>query len=226
MNMIRNLFSIFDTNTNSFFEINWLSSIINLPILPHSFWFFNSKLFFILNKIYLILFNEFKIILNNKFNYLNRIFLITLFFFIFINNIIGLFPYIFTNSRHIIFSIRLSIPLWLSLIIFGWINNSNFIFAHIIPQGTPNTLIPFIVIIETISNIIRPITLTIRLTANIIAGHLLLTLLSQRASTPFLITSIIIIFIQIILLILEFRVSIIQSYVFSILTTLYTKETN
>lgn len=224
--MIRNLFSIFDTNTNSFFELNWLSSILNLIILPYSFWLFNSKLLFILNKIYIILFNEFKNILINKFNSPNRIFLISLFFFIFINNIIGLFPYIFTRSRHIIFSIRLSIPLWIRLIVFGWLNNTNFIFSHIIPQGTPNILIPFIVLIETIRNIIRPGTLTIRLTANIIAGHLLLTLLRQRASTPIIIISWLIILIQIILLILEFRVSIIQSYVFSILITLYTKETN
>lgn len=138
----------------------------------------------------------------------------------------GLYPYIFTRSRHIIFSIRISMSIWLGLILYGWKNNTNFIFSHIIPQGTPILLIPFMVLIETIRNIIRPITLTIRLTANIIAGHLLLTLLSQRANSIYILISCIIIIIQLILLILEFRVSIIQSYVFIILRTLYSKEIN
>ncbi|WP_431834057.1 F0F1 ATP synthase subunit A, partial [Escherichia coli] len=57
-------------------------------------------------------------------------------------------------------------------------------FAHLVPQGTPPVLIPFIVCIETIRNIIRPGTLAVRLAANIIAGHLLLTLLGNTG--PFL----------------------------------------
>lgn len=224
--MITNLFSIFDTSTRLIFNFNWFSSISNIFILPIIFWLFPSKIFFFIYKIYIIIFNEFKNILLNKFNTLNRIFFISIFFIILINNIIGLFPYIFTSSRHIIFSLSISISIWLSLIVFRILNNTNFIFSHIIPQRTPNILIPFIVIIETIRNIIRPRTLTIRLTANIIAGHLLLTLLSETAINPNLIISYIIIFIQIILLILEFSVSIIQSYVFTILRTLYLKETN
>lgn len=224
--MIRNLFSIFDTSTNSIIELNWISSISNLLILPLIYWFFFSKFICLINKIYLILFNEFKIIIFNKFNKINIIFFISLFILILINNIIGLYPYIFTRSRHIIFSISLSLPIWIILIIFIIKNNLNLIFSHIIPNGTPHILIPFIVIIETIRNFIRSGTLSIRLTANIIAGHLLLTLLSQRATSPILIITIIILITQIILLLLEFSVSIIQSYVFTILSTLYIKETN
>lgn len=225
--MIRNLFSIFDTNTNTVFELNWLSSFFNLLILPYSFWLFNSKFYLFIIKFNFILYKEIKIILFNKFNFFNTIYLTSLFFFILINNLIGLFPYIFTRSSHIIFSIRISLPLWFRLFFFRWFKNTNFIFSHIIPQRTPYILIPFIVLIETIRNIIRPRTLTIRLTANIIAGHLLLTLLRQIVNNEITIIIIIIIqFTQIILLILEFSVSIIQSYVFSILTTLYIKETN
>lgn len=190
------------------------------------YWFFSSRLNNIIKLIFINLYNEFKIILNNKFNYLNILIFIVILLLIFLNNFIGLFPYIFTSSSHLIFSIRFSLPLWFRLIIFGWLNNSNFIFSHIIPSGTPNILIPFIVIIETIRNIIRPGTLAIRLTANIIAGHLLLTLLRQRTINSRLYLSTIIISIQIILLILEFSVSIIQSYVFTILRILYIKETN
>jgi len=96
----------------------------------------------------------------------------------------------------------------------------------LVPQGTPAILIPFIVCIETIRNVIRPGTLAVRLTANIIAGHLLLTLLGNTGPG---ITSIIIrvlLITQILLLILESAVAIIQSYVFAVLRTLYSREVN
>jgi F-type H+-transporting ATPase subunit a len=93
-----------------------------------------------------------------------------------------------------------------------------------VPQGTPNVLIPFIILIESIRNIIRPITLTIRLTANIIAGHLLITLLSRLGVKLINILIPLLLFIQLILLILESAVAIIQSYVFAILVTLYFRE--
>lgn len=224
--MINNLFSIFDTSTRLIFNLNWISSQTNLIILPIYYWLFPSKFIFLFHSIRIILFNEIKIIFHRKFNILNRIFFISQFLIILLNNILGIFPYIFTSSRHIIFSLRISLPLWIRLISFNILNSKNLIFSHIIPQGTPNLLIPFIVLIETISNIIRPFTLSIRLTANIIAGHLLLTLLSNTTLSSNLIISSIIILTQIILLSLEFSVSIIQSYVFIILRTLYLKETN
>lgn len=224
--MIRNLFSIFDSNTNNFFEINWTSSILNIFLIPIIYWISNSRLILIIKLIIILIFNELKIIFKNKFNYFNSIFFISLFLNILFNNFIGIYPYIFTRSSHLIFSLRYSLPIWFGLILFLWIKNYNLAFAHIIPQGTPIILIPFIVIIETIRNLIRPMTLTIRLTANIIAGHLLLTLLRQNANSNLLTIIIIVILIQLILLILEFSVAIIQSYVFTILRTLYTKETN
>lgn len=81
-------------------------------------------------------------------------------------------------------------------------------------------------LIETISNVIRPGTLAVRLTANIIAGHLLMTLLGNTG--PSFITSLlwILIIVQILLLILESAVSIIQAYVFAVLSTLYSSEVN
>ncbi|VEN36541.1 unnamed protein product, partial [Callosobruchus maculatus] len=97
---------------------------------------------------------------------------------------------------------------------------------HLVPQGTPNLLIPFIVLIESISNIIRPGTLSIRLSANIIAGHLLITLLGRTGPSLSLFIINILIITQILLLILETAVSIIQSYVFVVLRTLYSREVN
>jgi F-type H+-transporting ATPase subunit a len=95
-----------------------------------------------------------------------------------------------------------------------------------VPQGTPRILIPFIVCIETIRNIIRPGTLAVRLTANIIAGHLLLTLIGNTGNSLSLFLLTIILTRQIALLILESAVAIIQSYVFAVLSTLYSREIN
>jgi F-type H+-transporting ATPase subunit a len=85
-------------------------------------------------------------------------------------------------------------------------------------------LIPFIVLIETIRNIIRPGTLAVRLIANMTAGHLLITLLGNQTAAANNLILIILIFVQILLLTLERAVAIIQSYVFSVLSTLYTRE--
>jgi F-type H+-transporting ATPase subunit a len=80
------------------------------------------------------------------------------------------------------------------------------------------------VLIEIIRNMIRPITLSVRLAANIIAGHLLLTLLGAQGTLENLYVTSIVVFSQIILLMLEFSVAIIQSYVFMTLMTLYARE--
>jgi F-type H+-transporting ATPase subunit a len=97
-------------------------------------------------------------------------------------------------------------------------------FAHLVPQSTPSALIPFIVLIESISNIIRPITLSVRLIANIVAGHLLITLLGNQTAVASNIILVSLLITQILLLTLESAVAIIQSYVFAVLTTLYSRE--
>lgn len=97
-------------------------------------------------------------------------------------------------------------------------------FAHIVPSGTPGALIPFIVLIESIRNVIRPITLSVRLIANIVAGHLLITLLGNQTAAASNFILIRLILTQIILLTLEAAVAVIQSYVFAVLSTLYSSE--
>merc|ERR1712241_788433 len=149
---------------------------------------------------------------------------IRIFFFILINNFIGLFPYVFTRSRHISFTLTLALPLWLGSILISIVYQYNNLLAHLVPVGTPRFLIPVIVVIETVSNIIRPLTLSIRLAANIVAGHLLLTLLGSQG--PSLSINIIIILIVglVLLLCLELAVACIQAYVFTILRSLYLNE--
>ena len=100
----------------------------------------------------------------------------------------------------------------------------NNLLAHLVPAGTPRFLIPVIVIIETVRNIIRPATLAIRLAANIVAGHLLLTLLGSQGPNLGGIALIGLIVGLLLLLLLEVAVACIQSYVFTILRSLYTNE--
>nr|YP_009938280.1 ATP synthase F0 subunit 6 [Lethe baucis]QNU07699.1 ATP synthase F0 subunit 6 [Lethe baucis] len=225
--MMSNLFSIFDPSTNIFnLPLNWISTFIGLMFIPYSFWFMPNRYFMMWNFISSKLHNEFKTLMGiNSFNGSTFIF-ISLFFFVLFNNFLGLFPYIFTSTSHLNLSLTLSLTLWLSFMIYGWINNTQHMFIHMIPQGTPTILMPFMVLIETISNIIRPGTLAVRLTANMIAGHLLLTLLGNSGMNMPNYLLFILIFTQILLLILEFAVAIIQSYVITILSTLYSSETN
>ncbi len=136
----------------------------------------------------------------------------------------GLFPYIFTASSHIALTLTLSLPLWLAFIMYGWVNHTKHIFAHLVPQSTPGALIPFIVLIESIRNVIRPLTLAVRLIANIVAGHLLITLLGNQTAVASNIILISLILTQILLLTLESAVAVIQSYVFAVLSTLYASE--
>jgi F-type H+-transporting ATPase subunit a len=141
-----------------------------------------------------------------------------------LNNFIGLFPYIFTSSTHFIFRLSMSLPLWLGHMVWSSGNQVEVILVHLTPLGTPGILQPFIVVIELVRNIIRPFTLRIRLRANMIAGHLILTLIgSQAFNTNFLVFFLLMLVVVLVLL-LECAVAIIQAYVFSILRTLYVKE--
>nr|URT60211.1 ATP synthase F0 subunit 6 [Gortyna sp.] len=225
--MMSNLFSIFDPSTNLFnIPFNWISTILGIMFIPYSFWLIPNRHYYFWNFILLKLHNEFKTLLKNNYFQGSTFIFISMFSFILFNNFLGLFPYIFTSTSHLTLSLSISLPLWLSFMIYGWINNSQHMFIHMIPQGTPSILMPFMVLIETISNIIRPGTLAVRLTANMIAGHLLMTLLSGTGPSMSSYFIGLLIIIQILLLILESAVAIIQSYVIAILSTLYSSEVN
>lgn len=225
--MITNLFSVFDPSTNIFnLSLNWIRTFLGLLIIPSIFWFIPSRYHIIWNNILLTLHKEFKTLLGVNGHKGRSFIFISLFSLILFNNFIGLFPYVFTSSSHLVFTLSLALPLWLSFILYGWINHTQHIFAHLVPQGTPAVLIPFMVCIETISNVIRPGTLAVRLAANIIAGHLLLTLLGNTGNSLPHFLVILLIGAQIALLVLESAVSIIQSYVFAVLRTLYSREVN
>nr|ALG66368.1 ATP synthase F0 subunit 6 [Kuwayamaea brachyptera] len=223
--MMMSLFSVFDPSTNILnISLNWLSTFLGIMMIPVVFWLLPSRFNIMWYNILMTLHKEFKLLIGLNKNLGATLMFISLFSFILFNNFLGLFPYIFTSSSHLSMTLTLALPLWLSFMIYGWINHTQHMFAHLVPQGTPPVLMPFMVCIETISNMIRPGTLAVRLAANMIAGHLLLTLLGNTGpSLPLSVTSLLITT-QIALLTLEAAVAMIQAYVFSVLSTLYASE--
>nr|YP_009509595.1 ATP synthase F0 subunit 6 [Pachygrapsus marmoratus]AUN45012.1 ATP synthase F0 subunit 6 [Pachygrapsus marmoratus] len=224
--MMTNLFSIFEPSSSIFnLSTNWLSTVLGLLFLPYLYWASPSRWSLLWSKIVQTLHKEFKALLLPS-HVGATILFIALFSLIVFNNFLGLLPYVFTSSSHMVMTLSLAFPLWLTLMLFGWIQHTKHMFAHLVPQGTPFALMPFMVLIETISNVIRPGTLAIRLAANMIAGHLLLTLLGSTGPSLSLSILFFLVFAQILLLVLESAVAVIQSYVFAVLSTLYTGEIN
>ena len=221
-----NLFERFDPSIYFIykFQFNWFFLFLSLIIFSNNYWFIPSRINILINLLILILFNEY-----SKSIYLKSIsniyiFLRLIIFIIFIN-FFRLFPYIFSTTRHLLFNLSISLSLWLRFFLFLLINNPIKFCIHLVPKNSPKLLIHFIVIIELIRFLIQPWTLSIRLSSNLISGHLILILL-RNFIINWLIIFPISIFIQNILLILEISISVIQAYVFSILLTLYFKSSN
>nr|ACH85644.1 ATP synthase subunit 6 [Nasonia giraulti]ACH85660.1 ATP synthase subunit 6 [Nasonia giraulti] len=224
--MVMNLFSIFDPSTSMNLSMNWISSVYIILFYPNLFWLIPSRWNYLYINMIKYLINEFFMLLNNKINVMNMIMFISLFMMIMLNNFLGLYPYIYTSSSQMSMSMTLSLTLWMMMMMFGWMINTNHMFIHLVPQGTPSMLMPFMVMIESISNIIRPLTLAVRLSANMIAGHLLMTLISSTGNKLNMVMLSIMLLTQSVLIILELSVSVIQAYVFSVLSLLYSTETN
>nr|UNA68646.1 ATP synthase F0 subunit 6 [Leptocorisa acuta] len=220
--MMTNLFSTFDPSTSMNLSMNWMSTITCFMLIPLTYWTLPNRMNSMINMITNKLNEEFKMLMGPKSKGMTLM-MISLFMFILINNLMGLLPYIFTSSSHLVFTLSLALPLWITLMLYGWINQTNHMFAHLIPAGTPAMLMPFMVMIETISNMIRPGSLAVRLTANMIAGHLLMSLLGNNSINSGVMLPMIMI-VQIMLMMFETAVSLIQAYVFSVLSTLYSSE--
>nr|YP_010892819.1 ATP synthase F0 subunit 6 [Nannoperca australis]WJQ22523.1 ATP synthase F0 subunit 6 [Nannoperca australis] len=142
-------------------------------------------------------------------------------------NMLGLLPYTFTPTTQLSLNMGLAVPLWLATVIIGMRNQPTITLGHFLPEGAPTLLIPVLIIIETISHLIRPLALGVRLTANLTAGHLLIQLIATAAfvllplmPTVALLTAALLF----LLTLLEVAVAMIQAYVFVLLLSLYLQE--
>jgi len=150
--------------------------------------------------------------------------LLTLFVFIRAINAFGLSPYTFTPTRRIAITMSLAITVWVFIEISYFLKAFRAFLIHLVPSGTPGALIPLMVLIELVRNFIRPITLSVRLAANIVAGHLLIRLINR--GSPLSLRASFIIIGGLLLYFLEVGVAFIQGYVFSTLRVIYLSELN
>nr|YP_009117091.1 ATP synthase F0 subunit 6 [Pelotretis flavilatus]AGI78917.1 ATP synthase F0 subunit 6 [Pelotretis flavilatus] len=142
-------------------------------------------------------------------------------------NTLGLMPYTFTPTTQLSLNIGLATPLWLATVIMGLRDKTTEALGHLLPEGTPTLLIPVLIVIETISLLIRPLALGVRLTANLTAGHLLIQLVSTGAFTlldTYASVTLVIFTLLLLLTLLEIAVALIQAYVFVLLMSLYLQE--
>nr|YP_654088.1 ATP synthase F0 subunit 6 [Trichoplax adhaerens]ABF48516.1 ATP synthase F0 subunit 6 [Trichoplax adhaerens] len=156
-------------------------------------------------------------------------FVLSLFILILFGNGLGLFPYVFTPTVHMVITLGLSFAIIMGTTLSGLITFRLNFFSILMPQGAPLALAPLLTAIETLSYISRAISLGVRLAANISSGHLLFSIIASFAwkmiSTGILVGSFVPFAILIFVTILEMAVAIIQAYVFTLLTIVYLRDT-
>ena len=155
----------------------------------------------------------------------------TLFVIVLLGNMLGMLPYSFTYTSHIIVTAALAFFIFFIVMIVGVVKHGTHFFSLFIPPGVPWWLMPLIIPIEVMSFLIRPVTLSVRLFANMIAGHIMLKVfagfsvgmfaaggfLTLGGIGPMLFNSVLIGF--------EFLIAFLQAYVFAILSCIYLKDT-
>eukprot|EP00128_Syssomonas_multiformis_P016731 Colp12_sorted_trinity150504_noHs@22105 len=158
-------------------------------------------------------------------------FIFTIFTFILILNLSGLVPYTFSVTAQIIIAFGLSVSIFIGILTLGFLNHGIQFFSLFFPPGAPVALAPLLVLIELVSFSVRALSLGIRLAANMLAGHLLLSILSSFGFTLLiggsvlgLIIGLLPVLIVYILFALETATCLIQAYVFSLLTCIYLYE--
>jgi F-type H+-transporting ATPase subunit a len=150
-------------------------------------------------------------------------FVFTLFMFILFSNLLGLIPYSFTVTSHIIVTFALAAIVFIGVTIVGIVKHGFHFLRLFVPEGVPPLLLVLLVPIELLSYFIRPFTLSIRLFANMLAGHTMLAIFGGfAASVGFF--AILPLGINIALVGLELLVAVLQAYVFAILTCLYLRD--
>ena len=154
----------------------------------------------------------------------------SIFMFVFISNIVGIIPYTFTVSSHIIVTVALALLVFLTVIIYGISKNGLKFFKLFVPSGIPMVILPLVVAIEIISFLSRPISHSVRLFANMLAGHITLKVFAGfiimllGAGGAYGVLSILPLSMATALTALEFLVAFLQAYVFAMLTCMYLND--
>ncbi|AMS43802.1 MULTISPECIES: F0F1 ATP synthase subunit A [Aminobacter] len=154
----------------------------------------------------------------------------SLFMFVLVANLIGLFPYFFTVTSHLIVTFALALLVIGTVIVYGFMKHGFGFLKLFVPHGVPGILVPLVVLIEVISFLSRPISLSVRLFANMLAGHITLkvfagfvTSLSAFGAVG-VVGSILPLFMTVAITGLEVLVAFLQAYVFAVLTCMYLND--
>ncbi|MBL4722037.1 MAG: F0F1 ATP synthase subunit A [Alphaproteobacteria bacterium] len=150
-------------------------------------------------------------------------FVFTLFMFILFGNLLGMVPYSFTFTSHIIVTFALAFIIFVGVTVLGFAKHGLHFFSFFVPPGTPLPMYPLLIPIEVISYLSRPISLSVRLFANMLAGHTLLKVIAGFVATLGFFGILPLAFV-VALTGLEILIAFLQAYVFTILTCLYIND--
>jgi F-type H+-transporting ATPase subunit a len=157
-------------------------------------------------------------------------FVFTLFMFILMANMLGMFPYWFTPTSQIVVTATMALMVFFTVLVVGLAKNGMKFFSIFVPSGVPVYILPFVVLIEIISFFSRPLSHAVRLWANILAGHLVLKVFAgfvpmmAEAGAVGVLGSILPLAMTVALYALEFLVAFLQAYVFALLTCIYLND--
>lgn len=154
-------------------------------------------------------------------------FVFTLFFFVLFGNLLGLFPYAFTYTSHIAVTFALAVMVIVVVTVVALRIHGLHFFSYFFPPGAPKILAPLIIPVEVISYLSRPLSLAVRLFANMVAGHVMLKVFASfvvmlaGAGTLGVVAGVAPLALNVALIGFEFLVAFLQAYVFAILTCIY-----
>lgn len=228
--MIADIFSSFDSRIyNSLFPSNTIFMILNtilLILIQISFWLRNTRIkilsHYLKSTIYTQLSHTRRINLKGITSIISSIFIILI-----IINLIGIIPYTYRTSRQLIFTISLRFPIWLRFMLSSTFYKPKKTIAYILPDRAPIWLNPFLVIIESTRLLVRPLTLSFRLAANMRAGHIVIRLTGiylRRAWFNNIIGTLILLLTTTRYILFELTICVIQAYIFCLLLSLYSDD--
>ena len=148
----------------------------------------------------------------------------TLFMFVLLGNLLGMVPYSFTFTSHIVVTFAMAIVIFIFVTILGFVKHGMHFFSFFAPPGTPVVMLPLLVPIEIISYLSRPISLSVRLFANMLAGHTLIKVIAGFIPALGIIFGVLPLALVVALTGLEILIAFLQAYVFAILTCLYIND--
>lgn len=156
-------------------------------------------------------------------------FIFSIFIFIMCCNLLGMIPHSLTVTGQIIVNLALALFIFVVISITGFVRHGFHFFSLFVPHGVPNFLLPFLIIIELVSFCVRPFSLSIRLFANMMAGHILMKVFAGMAGGLASLGLVALVGVlpaalNIAVIAFEFFVALLQAYIFAILTAVYLRD--